>query len=285
MTTCAPLTLFDTPEPGSLQEASPVNPQVAPGSSEAAKMTAGSGRMLSESFPLSGPLGRCSKILLASETWTSPEFFLTWQAAGTKQGCSVFRLVPSAPRTGENGTGSSDTGATWQTPTATMIEGGEDRTEKRMEFRRSIGRESFAHGNLGEQMGMLASWPTPAASVPNATEDAESWLARAAELKAKHHNGNGAGMPLAIQLQRESWPTPTSLDHKGVTQTPEQMDYVPNILQADIGPMPSTCLALTESFVVRLTTLSAWLMGYTGAYLAHWAIALSRRSRRASSRP
>ena len=240
MTTCAPLTLFDTPEPGSLQEASPVNPQVAPGSSEAAKMTAGSGRLLSESFPKSGPLGRCLKILLASETWASPEFYLTWRSQGTKQGSLVYRLVPSAPRIGENGIGSSDSGATWA---------------------------------------------TPAASVPNATEAAESWLARAAELKAKHHNGNGAGMPLAIQLQRTSLPTPMSRDHKGVTQTPEKMNYVPNILQAGIGPMPSTCLALTENFVVRLATLSAWLMGYTAAYLAHWETASFRRSRRKSSRP
>jgi hypothetical protein len=120
-------------------------------------------------------------------------------------------------------------------------------------------------------------------------------------------------------LVRETWasarPTPTTRDHKGVTQNPEQMNYVPNIVAkwgspratptkadgmggpgnsgrdggenlrtqaAATGQMPSTCLAQTESFVVRLTTLSAWLMGYTGAYLAHWATASSRRSRRKS---
>jgi hypothetical protein len=48
------------------------------------------------------------------------------------------------------------------------------------------------------------------------------------------------------------------------------------------GTVPSSCLALTEKFVVRLTTLSAWLMGYTGAYLRHWETASSRKSRKES---
>jgi hypothetical protein len=39
------------------------------------------------------------------------------------------------------------------------------------------------------------------------------------------------------------------------------------------------CLALTEKFVARLTTLSAWLMGYTGAYLGLWETASSHKSR------
>jgi hypothetical protein len=51
------------------------------------------------------------------------------------------------------------------------------------------------NGLLGR---MAARWPTPAASMPNDTEDPETWLARVELLKAKHMNGNGAGMPLAI---------------------------------------------------------------------------------------
>jgi len=39
----------------------------------------------------------------------------------------------------------------------------------------------------------------------------------------------------------------------------------------------SGSLALTEKFVVRLTTLSAWLMGYTAAYLRHWETRSSRK--------
>jgi hypothetical protein len=114
-----------------------------------------------------------------------------------------------------------------------------------------------------------------------------------------------------------NWPTPAARDIKGQTQNPERMDYVPNILKASWatpkrslesgGPDPyikdrpksggeathtqlgygtpaSGCLARTEKFAVRLTTLSAWLMGYTGAYLAHWATASSGRLRLKSSK-
>lgn len=107
-----------------------------------------------------------------------------------------------------------------------------------------------------------------------------------------------------------SRPTPAKRDEKGQSQNPERMDHVPNIVRATwptpgasdgsggpqhpdkrkagghsqqlpdyaIGTASSGCLARTEKFVVRLTTLSAWLMGYTAAYLGRWATASSRRS-------
>lgn len=49
-------------------------------------------------------------------------------------------------------------------------------------------------------------WSMPAAANPNDGETPETWLKRAGELKAKHQNGNGAGMPLGIQTQ--IWQTP-----------------------------------------------------------------------------
>jgi hypothetical protein len=57
------------------------------------------------------------------------------------------------------------------------------------------------------------AWPTPSASLPNDGESAETWVKRAARLKEKHNNGNGAGMPLAVAVQL--WPTPGANDHKG----------------------------------------------------------------------
>jgi hypothetical protein len=51
------------------------------------------------------------------------------------------------------------------------------------------------------------------------------------------------------------------------------------------GPITSGPLSLTGVFAVRLATLSAWLMGYTAAYLAHWATQSSGGSRRKSSPP
>ena len=57
-------------------------------------------------------------------------------------------------------------------------------------------------------------WPTPAAMMPNDSEDPQEWLARAALLKEKHHNGNGAGTPLAVAVELAQWPTPGAADHR-----------------------------------------------------------------------
>lgn len=55
---------------------------------------------------------------LASSIWHSTKCYLTWKVSVTKQGRSVFRLVPSAPRTGATGFGF------WPTPDAGMTQGG-----------------------------------------------------------------------------------------------------------------------------------------------------------------
>lgn len=63
----------------------------------------------------------------------------------------------------------------------------------------------------------VSAWPTPSASLHNDGEDPASWLARAETLKAKHGNGNGAGMPLAVAAKLSEgllWATPTARDHK-----------------------------------------------------------------------
>lgn len=64
------------------------------------------------------------------------------------------------------------------------------------------------------------AWPTPCASLHNDGEDPAQWLARAEVLKAKHHNGNGAGMPLAVAVRL--WPTPCASDHRdrGTAESP-----------------------------------------------------------------
>jgi len=277
MMTCEPLTDCDTEmQPGFSPPEFRASQRVEPGSSEAMQMTAGSGRRLSESFPLSGPLGRCSRILLESETWASPEFYLTWKMKATRCGCSVFQLAPSAPRTEGNGIGLS-----------------------------------------------AMPWKTPAVQEPGVnaerlvTKDGKPWVH--GERAYDKETGRLAQTGLPQQFQTVSWPTPAARDIKGQTQNPERMDYVPNIVKATVrptpkaslvsggpdpyikdrkgsggiathtalgyGPMPYGCLARTASFVVRLMTLSMWLMGYTAAYLQHWATASSRKLPKGSSQP
>jgi len=267
---------------GSSVLVAPVNPPAVPGSSEARKMTAGSGARLSEFFPKSGPLGRCSKILLELETWTSPEYFLKWRLRGTKQGCSVFQLAPSAPRTAENATGSSAAG--WKTPTANEDAAGRWKPKLAMQ-------EMLAHQVKG-------TWPTPRVTTSNMTPS----KTQASRVLSGEESLTGAGAcKLELTLETAmvaTWPTPTQRAGKDVsgnnacrsltksTRTDKLTHVVatwatPKAAQAH-GPISCGCLARTEKFVVRLTTLSAWLMGYTGAYLGHWEIASSRKSRKKS---
>jgi hypothetical protein len=58
--------------------------------------------------------------------------------------------------------------------------------------------------------GQATLWATPSASLANDGEDPATWLARAETLKALKINGNGAGMPLAIQSGL--WASPTTQD-------------------------------------------------------------------------
>ena len=68
-------------------------------------------------------------------------------------------------------------------------------------------------GSKGDLMLPSAQWPTPSAAVMNDGESPATWHARAALLKEKHGNGNGAGLPLTVAAVQ--WPTPAARDSKG----------------------------------------------------------------------
>ncbi len=75
-------------------------------------MTVTSGRKWSDALTLSGPLGLLARMCLGSSLWHSTRCVLTWKVSATPSGRSVFRLVPSMPRTNGNGSG------LWPTPNA-----------------------------------------------------------------------------------------------------------------------------------------------------------------------
>ena len=208
----------------------PASLPLEPVSSAEARTTAGSGQRLADAWPKSGPLGRCSRILLESETWASLEYSLKWKPSATKCGCLVFRLVPSARHTAGSDTGLS---VGWQTPRETDTPGA-DYTYPNGDHSRPF----LCNPGL-LKVKMESTWPTPKQPQGSAC-------------RTEKNMGH---------LHRMDDVTPTS------------------------GEITSGCLARTESFVERLMTLSAWLMGYTGAYLAHWETASSRKSRRESSQP
>lgn len=75
-------------------------------------MTATSGRNLLDSFGKSGRLGSLEKMLLGTSQWASMTCLLAWKPKATSRGHLLFRLVPSALRTEETGSG------LWPTPRA-----------------------------------------------------------------------------------------------------------------------------------------------------------------------
>lgn len=66
--------------------------------------------------------------------------------------------------------------------------------------------------------GASSLWASPSSSMPNDVESPESWLARAAEVEAKHSNGNGMGMPIAVQAML--WATPAARDYRSPNLEP-----------------------------------------------------------------
>jgi len=241
--------------PGASPEDLRANPYPAPGSDVARRMTAGSGRMLYASSPRSGPLGACLRILLDSERWASTEYYLSWRAQATPSGSLIYQLAESAPRTSDTAIGS------WGTPRATDAS--------------KAGKASRGGDRANEPLigGLVrGTWPTPRQC---------DW-----EKQSHGHRGRNDTLPSAT---RATWPTPQGYDGKRGGPQPIAKRKAGNhgqVIQdylADSGTHPSTCLARTTSFAERLTTLSAWLMGYTAAYLRLWATASSRKSRAKSS--
>lgn len=90
------------------------SPFLSPGSAEARRTTVTSGRKCLELYKSSGPLGSLVRTLLASSAWRSTRCLLTWKVSATPARRSLYRLVPSTPRTGETGA------RLWATPTASQ---------------------------------------------------------------------------------------------------------------------------------------------------------------------
>lgn len=283
-----------------------------PGSREAKEMCAGSGRKLCVCLTKQNRIASFSRILLESSTWGSTEYFLKWEGRATKCNASIFRLVPwTRPNSGTE----SGLSVSYPTPRGSDAEKSGPNQMQHDDFAlakiastwptlHGTAKEEYERrqGPTGNELGNLvnrtaATWPALDASEAGKTS----------------RSGNRKDEPLIDGIVRTSWPTPQSRDEKGETQNAHRMDAVPNVpnvLKAS-WPTPNAsdgsggaqnpekrkagghviqlpdalhgktqygCLARTENFVVRLTTLSTWLMGYTGAYLARWETRSVRKS-------
>jgi hypothetical protein len=96
-------------------EDTPASPFPQPGSDEARKMTATSGRNLVGSWLSYGPLGSLERTLLATSAWASMTCFLTWRDKVTPAGRLLFQLAPLARTTAATGAGLLPTPVTFYT--------------------------------------------------------------------------------------------------------------------------------------------------------------------------
>jgi len=157
----------------------------------------------------------------------SPEYVLTWKEWPMKWGPPIYALRASAHRTSDNGC----TG--W--PTARANDGTGDKAPP--------GRTG------GPSLKLVAGWATPDANAMNLGEGLETWDARQEKNKAKHKNGNGAGMPIAMQAQTvltsgatlSGWCSPTAQDGSRGSLPPRPQDTgVPLSQQVALSGWPTT---------------------------------------------
>ena len=284
-------------QPTLFAEGSHASPFPSPGSDEARRMTAISGRKWRGSYPKSGPVGCLLRTLLESTDWRSTEFFLTWKGSATKQRRrSKFRLAPSMPRTSECGSGS------WATPVSQPAGSTPEDFIRRKQ-------ESVARGNsmgivltdLGLQAQAVASgtWPTPTvtsgaqtAETPTPNQTGGTTLEGAARASwptpgAREKGGGEYTDPEKAQARKEAghqinlseaaltaWATPTSRDYKH-SHGPEALErkFTEETRgkalteQAAFGNKPNGSTAATASAGALNPEFVCWLQGFPSGWL------------------
>lgn len=144
---------------------------------------------------------------------------VTWTRSGLMLRGAAYQQPKLARTMAATASGSSRGGVMWPTP----------RYEDSQSVNQSLARraagmppehvESAARGLMGRL------WSTPSAGNFNDSETPQSWRARADALKEKGINGNGAGIPLAIQAKEtvgRLWSTPGATDHRGANPMDRQ---------------------------------------------------------------
>ena len=195
---------------------SPVSQSAKQDYKKQSQMTGGSGMKLLEYYKLAnrnGSLLKMLEVLLASKTaYSSRSVSLIWKLKDMKFNRLLFQLVPKTHHIDETEFGSSD--KMWMTPTTVQIEPNEERREKRIAYRKSIGRQD-SPGSLTEQVMTPSLWPTPNAW------DAQRGPRSQKNLIEKDHQitlitaVKDAQSPTPTKM----WPTPTTRDWKDTMNT------------------------------------------------------------------
>jgi len=206
----------------------------------------------SASAALSMSLG--SRLQARLATVGSMEYRQTWKQKATPAGRPYWAHIPSnRPINAKDCTGWPTTGAgdeKWRISTT-------EAAQRRAASGHQVSLECAAH---------LAGWTTPDARAMNDGENLETWDARQVKNKEKHGNGNGAGMPIAIQCKTiTGWPTPMALDHwmASTERKDGGQKQLPNIAAITGLTSPSSTAETGKPAAYQLNPhFSRWLMGF-----------------------
>lgn len=216
---------------------------VMPGSDEARKMTATSGRTCSAVLTKSSPIGLLLKTLLESSRWSSKARFLRWQVQPTYSirstifedtDCArplpcnasattlkvtdipssrcLFRLVPLEPRTDATGSSSSDTE---MLPTPVVVDNPHPNSKVNEHGRRYNNKQESSHSmGLADRAHHLLL-PTPLVVEREHPERVEALKATGATRINSRANGEQRPNGLIDFMQfYDMLPTPTTDIHK-----------------------------------------------------------------------
>ena len=132
---------------------------VRPGSDEARKMTAISGRKYLPLLKQSGRVGLFARMWLDTSLWASTKCYLTWQIKPvTKSKHFVLELWPSMPRTADSESG------LWRTPAAAN---GSQGPKSKAHYQKCLKSHESMITLVDQARHTPQMWPTP-----NANEDA-----------------------------------------------------------------------------------------------------------------
>jgi hypothetical protein len=139
----------------------------------------------------------------------------------------------------------------------------------------SLGRSVYLlrASTLPTNVTDCSGWPTPDAQAMNLGEGLESWYKRQAKNKAKHKNGNGAGMPIAMAALLAGWPTPQAFDasndgtprplrYKGNAPSEAGKTRNPNTMGSYRGDLKDYAGMVDCNQPVRITTSGEMLTGF-----------------------
>lgn len=187
-------------------EATLASHSVLPGSDEARRMTATSGRTCAVLLTQHDRVSCWLKTLLGTSRWASTLFWLTWKPTATPAGRLLFRLVPSTRYTAGTGSG------LW--PTATVAMRDNRSPHGKQEVRPSLESAARAHPRS-------ASIPTPTVQdgKNNAgpsqhernTPPLNTWVVQNPWPTPRHEGfdaGAHRGRPDSLHSAVKAWPTP-----------------------------------------------------------------------------